>query len=224
VIRMTPRILFAAALAAALAAPLQAQTALLDKAVAKYEKTATARADFKQTLTNPLTGSTSISRGVLLRKAPNLLSVIFSGPDGDKVVADGTSLWIYSPASAPGQVIKLPNSGGRMNSVDPGSQFLVAPRSKYNIKAVGSATVAGRNTQAFQLVPKQQMAFTKAIVWIDAADASVRKFETTDANGLKRVVEILTWKPNVTIPKSAFRFVPPAGTRVVDQSAFSGAR
>lgn len=220
---MTTRILFAAAFAA-MAAPLQAQTTLLDKAVAKYEKTATARAEFKQTLTNPLTGSTSISRGVLLRKAPNLLSVVFSGPDGDKVVADGTSLWIYSPASAPGQVIKLPNSGGRMNSVDPGSQFLVSPRTKYNIKAVGAEKVGGRATQTFQLIPKQQMAFTKAVVWIDTSDASVRKFETTDANGLKRVVEILSWKPNVAIPKSAFRFVPPAGARIVDQAALSGGR
>lgn len=219
---MTYRILFAAALAVAI--PAQGQSDLLDRAVAKYEKTTTARADFKQTLTNPLTGSTSISRGVLLRRAPNLLSVKFSGADGDKLVADGTSLWIYSPMSAPGQVLKLPNSGGAMNNVDPGSQFLVAPRKKYNIKALGSSTVGGRGTQMFQLIPRQQTAFTKAIVWIDAADASVRKFETTDANGLKRVVEILSWKPNVSIPKSAFRFVPPAGTRVVDQAALTGAR
>lgn len=221
---MTTRILFAAAIAATLAAPLQAQTALLDKAVTKYEKTSSARADFKQTLTNPLTGSTSMSRGVLLRRAPNLLSVVFDGPNGDRVIADGTSLWIYSPTSAPGQVIKLPNTGGRMNSVDPGSQFLVEPRKKYNVKALGSATVGGRAALMIELIPRQQTAFTKAIVWIDIADASVRKFETTDANGLKRVVEILTWKTNLTIPKSAFRFVPPAGTRVVDQSALSGGR
>lgn len=220
---MTIRILFAVALAAT-ALPLHAQSDLLDKAVAKYEKTTTARAEFKQTLTNPLTGSTSMTRGVLLRRAPNMLSVKFDGVDGDRLVADGTSLWIYSPMSAPGQVIKLPNSGGAMNNVDPGSQFLVAPRKKYNIKSLGAATVGGRSTQMFQLIPRQQTAFTKAVVWIDAADASVRKFETTDANGLNRVVEILKWKPNVVIPKSAFRFVPPAGTRVVDQSAFTGAR
>lgn len=219
---MTYRILFAAALAAAL--PAQAQSDLLDRAVARYEKTTTARAEFKQTLTNPLTGSTSISRGILLRRAPNLLSVKFDGADGDRLVADGTSLWIYSPMSAPGQVIKLPNSGGAMNNVDPGSQFLVAPRTKYNIKALGSATVNGRATRIYQLIPRRQTAFTKATVWIDASDASVRKFETTDANGLKRVVEIVSWKPNVPVPKASFKFVPPAGTRVVDQSALTGAR
>lgn len=208
----------------AIALPLQAQSSLLDKAVAKYEKTTTARADFKQTLTNPLTGSTSITRGVLLRRAPNLLSVKFDGADGDRLVADGTSLWIYSPMSAPGQVIKLPNSGGAMNNVDPGSQFLVSPRTKYTIKEFGAEKVGGRATQMFQLVPKRQSQFTKAVVWIDASDASVRKFETTDANGLKRVVEILSWKPNIVIPKSAFRFVPPAGSRIVDQGALTGAR
>lgn len=221
--RMKTRILFALA-GLSLVSPLHAQANLLDKAVAKYEKTTSARAEFKQTLTNPLTGSTSMSRGVLLRRAPNLLSVTFAGPDGDRVVADGMSLWIYSPASAPGQVIKLPNTGGRMNSVDPGSQFLVAPRSKYTITALGSAKVGGRATKMFELIPRKQTAFTRAIVWIDASDASVRKFETTDANGLKRVVELLSWEANVTIPKSAFKFIPPAGTRVVDQAALSGGR
>lgn len=111
-----------------------------------------------------------------------------------------------------------------MNNVDPGSQFLVAPRKKYNIKPLGSATVGGRSMQMFQLTPRRPFAFTKAVVWIDASDASVRKFETTDANGLKRIVEIVSWKPNVSIPKSAFRFVPPAGTRVVDQAALTGGR
>lgn len=219
---MKTRTLFAAL--AFIAGPLHAQSDLLDKAVAKYEKTSTARAEFKQTLTNPLTGNTSITRGVLMRRAPNMLSVKFDGADGDRLVADGTSLWIYSPVSAPGQVIKVPNSGGAMNNVDPGSQFLVSPRTKYNIKSLGTATVGGRSTQMFQLLPRRQTQFTRAIVWIDTRDASVKKFETTDANGLKRVVEIVSWKPNVTIPKSAFRFVPPAGTRVVDQTALTGAR
>lgn len=214
-------------LAGILAAPVRqtaAQSTLLDRAVAKYEKTPSARAEFRQTLTNPLTGSTSMSRGVLLRKAPNLLSVVFDGPDGDRIIADGNSLWIYSPASAPGQVIRLPNSGGRVNTVDPGSQFLVAPRSKYSIRQLGTETVNGRAARMFELTPKRATAFKKAVVWIDGQDASVRKFETTDANGLKRIVEILKWKPNVMIPKSAFRFVPPPGTRIVDQSAFSGGR
>ncbi len=124
---MTIRMLFAVALAST-ALPLHAQSDLLDKAVAKYEKTTTARAEFKQTLTNPLTGSTSMTRGVLLRRAPNMLSVKFDGVDGDRLVADGTSLWIYSPMSAPGQVIKLPNSGGAMNNVDPARRQLVVAR------------------------------------------------------------------------------------------------
>lgn len=210
--------------AASVAVPLHAQTDLLDRAVAIYQKSSSARAEFRQTLTNPLTGSTSMSRGVLLRRAPNLLSVKFDGAEGDQIVADGISLWIYSPTSAPGQVIKLPATGRSMNSVDPGGQFLVAPRTRYNVKMLGVAIVGGRKTQIFQLTPRRQAAFTQATVWIDVADASVRRFETIDANGLKRLVDIISWKAGVTVPKSAFRFTPPPGTRIVDQAAFSGAR
>lgn len=221
---MTPRLFLPVFIAGIIAVPLHAQSDLLDRAVAKYEQTKSARAEFRQTLTNPLTGSTSTNRGVLLRRSPNLLSVKFDGNQGDQIVADGTALWIYSPASAPGQVIKLSSSGGRMNSVDPGSQFLVSPRTRYNVKSLGAAYIAGKKTQMFQLMPKRQTAFTQATVWVDVSDALVRRFETIDANGLKRVVEILSWKPNIAIPESSFRFTPPPGTRVVDQSALTGVR
>jgi outer membrane lipoprotein carrier protein len=208
------------------AAPLRAQTSLLDRAAAKYKKTNTLRAEFRQTLSNPLTGSTNVTHGVLLRRAPNLLSVTFDGAVGDRIMADGSALWIYSPSSAPGQVIKIPASGrSRINSIDPGDQFLVAPATKYAIVNDGAAKIAGHATQVFILTPKQPIpGFTKARVWIDSDDATVRQFETTDANGLRRVVEIESWRPNVSIPRSAFRFTPPAGVRIVDQSAFTGAQ
>jgi outer membrane lipoprotein carrier protein len=175
-------------------------------------------ADFRQTITNPLTGTTSVSRGVLLRKDPNLLSINFSDPRGDRVVSDGNVLWVYLPSSAPGQVIRMAaQDGGSMGMIDPGGLFLSSPSSRYTISGGENTTVGGRQTTLVNLVPKRSNnAFSRAKVWIDAADYSIRQFEIVDANGLTRRVAISNVKSNVTIPASAFRFVAPKGVRVID--------
>jgi len=80
--------------AAATSAQAQAPAAVMDRAVKRYTDMSSMSADFRQTITNPLTGTTAVSRGVLLRKDPNLLSITFSDPKGDRVVSDGSALWV----------------------------------------------------------------------------------------------------------------------------------
>jgi len=128
------------------AARAQNAEAIIDRAVAAYARLTSMRAEFRQTLTNPLTGSTQTTTGVILRKKPNLLSINFNS--GDRVAADGSTLWLYLPSSAPGQVMRMPYSGGNAGAVDPANQFLDAPRSRFNVASAGTATVSGRATHA----------------------------------------------------------------------------
>lgn len=217
------KIFIAAMIALGSAAGMQAQsaTAAMDRAVKGYTAMQSMKADFRQTITNPLTGTTATSRGVLLRKDPNLLSITFSDPKGDQIVSDGTSLWVYLPSSAPGQVMKLPaNASGAMGMVDPGGLFLSSPASRYTITDGGTATVGGQKALIVNLVPKRDNnAFTRAKVWIDAANYTIRQFEIVDANGLQRLVTISNMKSNASIGASSFRFTPPKGARVIDGSA-----
>ena len=216
-------ITFASAILLATQAQAQDGAAALDRAVTAYSRMKTARADFRQTLTNPLTGSTHNSRGVLLRKQPNLLSIRFDGPQGDRVVSDGKAVWFYSPSSAPGQVMKLASKDGRVATVDPGSQLLSSPRTKYNVTAHSVTTLDGRRVHLVSLAPKSRNGpFSTARIWIDDRDASVRQFETVDASGLTRLVRITGWQPNVTIPASSFRFTPPPNVKIVDQASLTG--
>ncbi len=196
----------------------QSPAVIMDRAVKGYTDMRSMSADFQQTITNPLTGTTSVSRGVLLRKAPSLLSITFSSPRGDKVVSDGSTMWVYLPSSAPNQVMKLPASGNSsMGMVDPGGLFLSSPSSRYEITAGGNATVGGRKTLVVNLVPKQSNnAFSKAKVWVDASSNTIRQFEVVDANGLTRRVTISNVKSNPTIAASSFRFTPPKGARIIE--------
>ena len=211
--------LIAAILVLGVATDAQAQSpeTVMERAVKGYTDMRSMRADFRQTITNPLTGTNATSRGVLARKDPNLLSITFSDPKGDRVVSDGSSVWVYLPSSAPGQVIKMPANGSSMGMVDPGGLFLSSPSSRYTISAAGSGVVGGRKTTVVNLIPKgANNTFSRAKVWVDAADYTIRQFELVDANGLTRVVTMSNVRPNVTIGAGEFRFTPPKNARVID--------
>jgi outer membrane lipoprotein carrier protein len=200
----------------------QSPEAVMDRAASKYASMKTVRAEFRQTITNPLTGTSSVSRGELLRREPNLLAINFTDPKGDRVVADGKAVWVYLPSSAPGQVMRLSAKNKSAGSIDPGNLFLTSPRTRYSMKSAGTATVGGANTNVVLLTPKTANApFTRAKVWVDASGI-VKQFEVTDANGLTRFVVITRLVPNVAIDRSAFSFTPPRNARIVDSASFGG--
>jgi outer membrane lipoprotein carrier protein len=204
-----------------LAARAQNADAVIDRAVAAYARLNSMRAEFKQTLTNPLTGSTQTTSGVILRKKPNLLSINFES--GDRVAADGSTLWVYLPSSTPGQVMKMPYTGANASAIDPADQFLNSPRTKFTVTSSGTATVSGRATHAVTLVPKRANAnFTSAKVWIDDADSSIRQFDVENASGLKRRVVITSFTANPALSNASFKFAVPKGAKIVDQAAGAG--
>jgi outer membrane lipoprotein carrier protein len=214
---------FAVAAIAAFPAVSHAQSAdaIIDRAAAAYSRLNTIRAEFRQTLTNPLTGSTQTTSGVLLRKKPNLLSVNFES--GDRVVADGSTLWLYLPSSVPGQVVRMPYSGANASAFDPAEEFLNSPRARFTVSSAGAATIGSRAAHVITLVPKRpNNAFTSAKVWIDDKDSTIRQFDLESANGLRRHVVITSFTANPSLGRSNFRFAVPRGARVVDQSGLAG--
>ena len=75
-----------------LTARAQSADAIIDRAVSAYARLNSMRAEFRQTLTNPLTGNSQTTTGVILRKKPNLLSIRFDS--GDRVAADGIAIFL----------------------------------------------------------------------------------------------------------------------------------
>jgi outer membrane lipoprotein carrier protein len=159
------------------------------------------------------------SAGELVQRRPNHVAVRFTDPAGDRIIADGTWVWFYLPSTAPGQVIRTRIQDGMAGSPDLTAQFLDAPSSRYDITDLGRDTVNGRGARVLALVPKAgvQAPFQKAVIWVDNADALIRRFEVTDANEVVRRVTIQKLTLNAAVPASAFRFTPPAGTKVIEQ-------
>jgi outer membrane lipoprotein carrier protein len=191
----------------------------LDRAVAAWAKVKTARASFEQTVTNSLTGSSANARGDFQQQRPNRLAIRFTEPAGDRIIADGTFIWIYLPSSQPGQVIKRSAADGGAVPLDITGEFLTDPRTRYDITGAGSGTVAGHAAHALVLTPKAgaQKLFDKATVWVDDDDGLIRQFEVAEPSGVTRRIRITSLEANVAVDRSAFAFTPPAGVHVVER-------
>jgi outer membrane lipoprotein carrier protein len=214
-------VLLGAALVAVSFTPVRAQsaTAMLDRAVRAYQNVKTVRASFTQTIDNPLLGVTVTSAGEVMQRRPNHVSIRFTDPAGDRIVADGKWVWFYLPSSTPGQVVRARIAKDGSGSPDLTAQFLKTPASRFDVTDLGSEKVNGRSARVLSLVPKAgtDAPFMKATIWVDSADALIRQFELTEPSEIVRRVTIKTLTLNPAISASAFRFTPPSGTKVIDQ-------
>lgn len=219
---MYPRVAQLALLLLAFAPPVvgaQSPDETLDRAVNAWSRVKTARASFDQTVTNPLTGSTANARGEFQQQRPNKLAIRFLEPAGDRIVSDGSAVWLYLPSSAPGQVIKRSVADGTALPLDITGEFLTDPRTRYDITAAGIGTIAGHPSHALTLVPKAgtQKLFDRATIWVDDDDGLIRQFEVLEPSGVTRRVRITSLEPNASVDRAAFSFTPPPGVHVVER-------
>ena len=214
--RTFPAAVIALALAATTASAQSPADAALDRAVAAYAKVQTLRATFDQSLANPITGRSAKAKGELLVKRPGRVAVRFTEPSGDRIVSDGTSVWIYLPTSAPGQVMRASADAAQGTGMDVSTELLTAPRTRFDVADAGAATVNGRATRIVALTPRTARNYTRARLWIDDADGIVRQLELTENSGVVRTITFRTIQLNPKLPASAFKFEVPKGVKVFD--------
>lgn len=191
---------------------------LLDRAVAAFAKVKTVRATFDQVIVNSLTGTSQHATGTFVQRRPRRLAVAFDAPFEDRIVADGTHLWLYLPSSTPGQVIRSAQTAAGAGALDLSAQFLSAPRARYDVSDAGVLPVGGASARGYTLVPKAGVtaAFTKATVYV-GDDAQVKQFVVTERNGVQRTVRLTSYRTNVPVDAKAFTFAAPAGVTVVER-------
>ena len=202
------------------AAPMAAQSSAesaYDRVAKAWATHTTLSANFEQRINNTLLGRTASSRGTFLQQKPGRVSITFTEPAGDRIVSDGTSLWVYLPSSAPGQVMKLPASADGAVVADMLGQLLDAPRKNFTITGGDAATIDGRTTRRVLMTPRVagSVPFTKATLWLDDKEPRPIRVQVTDGQGVERTITLTTWVPNATLPKDAFTFTAPKGVKVV---------
>ena len=206
-------------LAAAAAPPVVAQNAqnVVGRAARAYAALSSLRAEFEQRIEDSLIG-TFESRGVVAQAGQNRLSMRFSDPEGDAIIIDGKQVWVYTPSTAPGQVIRMPVPNGPIYGFNVLSWILDRPSERYRMRYLRSDRVAGRSVDVVELVPlAPEMPFSRAVVWLDRDDALPRRLEISERRGGTRTITLSRIRVNESLPAATFRFDPPPGVRVVEQ-------
>lgn len=173
-------------------------------------------ADFVQTLTVPLLGSSQRSAGKLYQRKPDRFLMRFTDPAGDIMVADGRHFWIYYPSNDRTQVIRTSIAEGG-EQADFQRQFLSNATDRFVPTLNGDETVGGTATWALTLVPKRESPYKVLRIWVGKDDNLVRRFEMTEENDSVRRLELRNLRVNHALSDALFAFTPPAGAQVFDQ-------
>jgi outer membrane lipoprotein carrier protein len=194
--------------------------AIMDGAGAAFARVNTLSADFVQVITNPLVGDPDTTRGTLYQRRPNFFEMRFTRPQRDRIVADGHYLWLYTPSTTPGQVLRtpIPTTGGTGPNLI--GQFVDRARERYNARYVRTDTLAGGEgiADVIALEPKgHDLPYREAVLSIGRSDSLVRRLDITETSGQVRTVILRKLQINTAIPDREFRFPVQSGVRVVDQ-------
>jgi outer membrane lipoprotein carrier protein len=201
-----------------LAASLTAQDPgpVLDRASAAYQTVTTLSADFTQVIINPLVGAPDTTRGTLYQMRPNHFAMRFRHPKGDRIVADGRYLWIYTPSTTPGQVIRtaIPETGTTGPNLL--GQFVEHPRERYRARYIRMDSLATGLADVVELVPRAEGApYRQALVWVNRESGLLTRLEIVEASGQRREIALARLRVNGGVPQREFTFSPSAGVRVV---------
>jgi outer membrane lipoprotein carrier protein len=200
------------------AARAQDANALVGRSSRVYRSLTSLTADFVQLIDNPMIDSAE-SRGTLVQAGPDKLAMRFTDPPGEAVIIDGRSVWVYTPSTTPGQVIRMSvPSGGPVYGYNMLAWLLDRPAERYTASYLRADVVGGRSMDVVELVPAvPDLPFEKAVLWLDRADGIPRRLEITEHSGATRTLTLSKVRVNRSVPDSTFRFEVPSGVRVVDQ-------
>jgi outer membrane lipoprotein carrier protein len=192
--------------------------AIVGRASRVYQSLASMTADFVQVIDNPMIDSAE-SRGTLVQAGQAKLAMRFTDPPGEAVVIDGEHVWVYTPSTVPGQVLRLGlPSGGPVYGYNIIAWLLDKPAERYEAKYLRKDKVGSREVDVVELTPAvPNLPFERAVIWLDREDALPRRLEITEPGGALRTLTLSRVRTNQRVPDSTFRFTVPDGVRVVDQ-------
>lgn len=205
-------LLFCATVPLRLCAQTRADS-VLTRAAEAYAAAGSLEADFRQTIADENIG-TFRSRGKLSQQGTDRFAMRFSDPRGEALVMDGTKLWVYTPSTTPGQVIRMaqPTGTGAPNLV---AWLLDSPTTKYQATWIRRDSTGA---ETLRLVPRDpSLPFREATVTFAASDGLPRRLEVLERAGARRTLVLTNVRTGHRLPARTFQFAVPSGVRVVDQ-------
>lgn len=191
--------------------------ALVERAARKYQSIASFSADFSQIIADSMIG-TFRSQGRLVQAGESRLAMRFTDPQGEAIVMDGEHIWVYTPSTTPGQVLRLAIPSDPTYGPNVLAWILTNPGERYRFQYLRSDAVAGRSADVIALEPlDRSLPFRDAVAWLDQYDHLPRRLEIRERSGQQRTLILTGVQTNRRVSAGTFRFDVPPGVRVVDQ-------
>ena len=214
------RLTLAATVLASLAAiPAGAQDAesVALRASRVFRSLSSLRASFQQSIEDRMIG-TQDSRGELVQSGNANLAMRFDDPKGDAIILDGTSVWVYTPSTAPGQVIRMPIPNDPVYGPNVLARILDKPTERYATRYVGKDALEGRAVDIVEFVPNAaDPLFTRAVIWFDQQSGLPRRLVLDELTGIRRTLTLSRIRVNTTVSRKDFSFEVPAGVRIIER-------
>jgi outer membrane lipoprotein carrier protein len=180
-----------------------------------YDEAKDFRARFSQKFTNVAFGRTKVSAGQITFKKPGRMRWDYDAPEAKMFLSTGQLLWMYDPEDK--QAIK---QDLKQSQLPAALSFLLGKgriADEFEIAPAGEVPYGKPNDYRLALRPKQPQATYKAITFVvDPKSFLVVESVLVNAQGDVNDITFTDLKVNTKVPDSVFKWVPPAGTRVVD--------
>jgi outer membrane lipoprotein carrier protein len=215
---LAPSLLAALLTAATPAAPTRLDLpAIVEKVQRRYDGASDFRARFTQTLTSAAMGRKTSSAGSVMFKKPGRMRWDYDKPEKATYVSDGGVLWLYEPEDQ--QAFKQELKASQL----PAALAFLTGKGKlaaeFDIAPVAKSPYGTPGDYLLSLSPKVAEPQVKSIVFVvDPKTFDVRESVITDGQGNLNDLTFADIKMGTRIPDGEFRFVPPAGVRVIDTS------
>ncbi|HLK89398.1 MAG TPA: outer membrane lipoprotein chaperone LolA [Polyangia bacterium] len=196
-------------------APRLETPAVVEKVQKRYDAASDFRARFTQTLTSVAMGRKTNSAGSVMFKKPGRMRWDYDKPEKSSYVSDGGVLWLYEPDDQ--QAFKQELGKSQL----PAALAFLTGKGKlaaeFDITPVAKSPYGAPGDYLLSLSPKVAEPQVKSILFVvDPKTFDVRESIITDGQGNTNDLTFADIKTNTHLPESQFRFVPPAGTRVID--------
>ncbi len=194
----------------------QTATDVLARASTRYATIRTLQADFRQTIVNPMLGGPEVATGVLFLEPPDRFAMRFTDPAGDRIVADGTWLWLFNPSTVSDQVIKTPIPEAGPATPNLFAQFVDDPLSRYEVEYMGPDNIDGIAVERVHLIPlSDEIPFREATIYVDVSGGMLRALQVIEESGQSRHMVFENFRRNQPIAAHELQFTPPSGVRVI---------
>jgi outer membrane lipoprotein carrier protein len=165
-----------------------------------------------------------VESGTVYFRRPGLMRWDYQSPQKKLFLVDGHHAWFYIPADHSASRTSVRKSGdwrtpfalltGRAKLSDLCSRVSLVP----NPGGPGAPPAGHR---VLDCEPKKGEGFLDAHIEVDRLGRIARVL-VKQPGDVNTEVSFAQWKENIPLPKSLFRFQPPAGVSIVDEQAIAG--